>query len=101
MTCSKSLSSLVRRRRRPITELANEILLSSSRRKSNISGSIALSKVRFVFKNFIINTEQKIIFLSQSNRPQSAALVELNVLTEFRCTISKIFQLRSKRYRKK
>ena len=37
--------------------------------RENISGSIALSKVRFVFKNFNINTEQKIIFLSQSNRP--------------------------------
>ena len=49
--------------------------------RENTIGSVALSKVRFVFKNFNINTEQQIIFLSQSNRPRRGALVQLNVLT--------------------
>ena len=46
--------------------------------RENISGSIALSKERFVFKNFNINTEQKIIFLSQSNRPRRGVLLKKN-----------------------
>ena len=59
--------------------------------RENISGSIALSKVRFVFKNVNINTEQKIIFLSQSNRQRRGVLVKLNVLTELDILFKKHF----------
>ena len=59
--------------------------------RENISGSIALSKVRFVFKNFNINTEQKIIFLSQSNRPRRGVLEKINVLTELDILFQKHF----------
>ena len=57
----------------------------------NISGSIALSKVRFSFKNFNINTKQKILFLTQSSRPRRGVLVKLNVLTELDVIFKKHF----------
>ena len=34
--------------------------------RENINESMALSKERFVFKDYNINTEQKIIFLTRS-----------------------------------
>ena len=45
----------------------------------NISGSIALSKVRFIFKLFNINTEQEVIFLKTS-REKRSTLSDLDLL---------------------
>ena len=56
----------------------------------NISGSVALSKVRFVFKLFNIKTEQEVIFFTQS-RQRRGVLVKLNVVTELDLLFKKHF----------
>ena len=50
--------------------------------KENISGSIAISKVRFVFKLFNINTEQEVLFLKSSRERRSTKTSDLYYLFE-------------------
>ena len=57
-----------------ICDIRNKVELNE-----NITGSIALSKVKFIFKLFNINTNQEVVFL-KSSRQKRSTITQLNIL---------------------
>ena len=58
-----------------ICDIRNKVELNE-----NITGSIALSKVKFIFKLFNINTNQEVVFLKTTTRQKRSTLSELDIL---------------------